>query len=114
VKHPDTKEELFFNQVQIHHIYCVDEETREGLRALFDEDDLPRNVYYGDGTPITDEEMEEIGQAFERIAVRFQWQKGDMAMLDNMLTTHARDSFEGPRQIVVAMGQMINASDLPE
>jgi len=113
VKHPDTKEELFFNQVQIHHIYCVDEETREGLRALFDEEDLPRNVYYGDGTPITDEEMEAIGQAFERIAVRFQWQKGDMAMLDNMLTTHARDSFEGPRQIVVAMGQMIRAADLP-
>jgi alpha-ketoglutarate-dependent taurine dioxygenase len=114
VKHPDTKEELFFNQVQIHHIYCVDEETREGLRALFDEEDLPRNVYYGDGTPITDEEMEAIGQTFERIAVRFQWQKGDMAMLDNMLTTHARDSFEGPRQIVVAMGQMIRAAELPE
>ena len=100
--------------MQIHHIYCVDEETREGLRALFDEEDLPRNVYYGDGSQISDEEMEEIGQAFERIAVRFQWQKGDMAMLDNILTTHARDSFEGPRQIVVAMGQMINAADLPE
>jgi alpha-ketoglutarate-dependent taurine dioxygenase len=113
-KHPDTKEECFFNQVQLHHIYCVDEETREGLRALFDEEDLPRNVYYGDGSPITDEEMEQIGQTFEKIAVRFQWQKGDMAMLDNILTTHARDSFEGPRQIVVAMGQMIKAADLPE
>ncbi|HEV2643653.1 MAG TPA: TauD/TfdA family dioxygenase, partial [Candidatus Elarobacter sp.] len=27
VKHPRSREELFFNQVQIHHIYCVDEET---------------------------------------------------------------------------------------
>jgi hypothetical protein len=34
-------------------------------------------------------------------------------MLDNMLTTHARDTFEGPRQIVVAMGQMMQAADLP-
>ncbi len=113
VKHPKTLETLFFNQVQIHHIYCVDEDTREGLRALFDDQDLPRNVYYGDGSPIPDETMEHLGQAFEQIAVRFQWQKGDMIMLDNMLVTHARDPFEGPRHIVVAMGNMINATDLP-
>ena len=50
VKHPKTKDDTFFNQVQIHHIYCVDEDTREGLRALFDEQDLPRNVYYGDAS----------------------------------------------------------------
>jgi alpha-ketoglutarate-dependent taurine dioxygenase len=114
VKHPKTKEEMFFNQVQIHHIYCVDEDTRDGLRALFDEQDLPRNVYYGDGSPISDETMEHLGQVFEKIAVRFKWQKGDMVMLDNMLVTHARDTFEGPRHIVVAMGNMINGADLPE
>lgn len=113
VKHPKTKQDMFFNQVQIHHIYCVDEDTREGLRALFDEQDLPRNVYYGDGSPIPDETMEHLGQKFEEIAVRFKWQKGDMIMLDNMLVTHARDTFEGPRHIVVAMGNMINATDLP-
>jgi alpha-ketoglutarate-dependent taurine dioxygenase len=113
VKHPKTLEEMFFNQVQIHHIYCVDEETREGLRALFDEDDLPRNVYYGDGTPIPDETMQHLGEVFEKVCVRFTWQKGDMIMLDNMLVTHARDTFEGPRQIVVAMGQMLSADQLP-
>ena len=113
VKHPKTGEELFFNQVQIHHIYCVDEDTREGLRALFDEQDLPRNVYYGDGSPIPDETMQHLGEVFEKIAVRFGWQKGDMIMLDNMLVTHARDTFEGPRHIVVAMGNMINATELP-
>ena len=113
VKHPKTKEELFFNQVQIHHIYCVDEDTREGLRALFDDQDLPRNVYYGDGSPIPDETMQHLGEVFEKVAVRFKWQKGDMIMLDNMLVTHARDTFEGPRHIVVAMGQMISADELP-
>ena len=112
VPHPKTGEDLFFNQVQIHHIYCVDEETRDGLRALFDEEDLPRNVYYGDGSPIPDEVMEHIGQTFEKIAVRFQWQKGDMIMCDNMSVMHARDIFEGPRQIVVAMGQMMSADQL--
>jgi alpha-ketoglutarate-dependent taurine dioxygenase len=113
VKHPKTREELFFNQVQLHHIYCVDEETRDGLRALFDDSELPRNVYYGDGTPIPDEVMQHIGEVFEKVCVRFQWQKGDTIMLDNMLTSHARDTFEGPRKIVVAMGQMMNADQLP-
>ena len=113
VKHPLTQQELWFNQVQIHHIYCVDEETREGLRALFDEQDLPRNVYYGDGSPIPDETMQHLGEVYEKVAVRGSWQKGDMVMLDNMMVTHARDTFEGPRQIVVAMGNMMNATDLP-
>ena len=40
-------------------------------------------------------------------------QKGDMIMCDNMLVTHARDTFEGPRQIVVAMGQMMSVDQLP-
>lgn len=113
VKHPKTLEDMFFNQVQIHHIYCVDEETREGLRALFDEEDLPRNVYYGDGTPIPDDVMQHIGEVFEQVAVRFKWQKGDMIMCDNMLVMHARDTFVGPRQIVVAMGQMMSQDQLP-
>ena len=112
-KHPRSNEDIFFNQVQIHHIYCVDEETREGLRALFDESDLPRNVYYGDGSPIPDEVMQHLGEVFEKVAVRFQWQKGDMIMCDNMLVMHARDTFEGPRQIVVAMGQMMSADRMP-
>lgn len=31
-------------------------------------------------------------------------------MLDNMLVAHARDPFEGPRRIVVAMGEMTDRS----
>ena len=42
----------------------------------------------------------------ERCAVRFDWQRGDVVMLDNMLAAHARDPFEGERRIVVAMGDI--------
>ena len=54
-----------------------------------------------------------LGEVFEQVCVRFKWQKGDMIMCDNMLVTHARDTFEGPRQIVVAMGQMMSVDQLP-
>ncbi|MBC5800006.1 MAG: TauD/TfdA family dioxygenase [Candidatus Eremiobacteraeota bacterium] len=105
-RHPVTGDDVFFNQIQHHHIACVDEETRDGLRALFDDDDLPRHVYYGDGSPIPDDVMAYLGELYESVAVRVPWQRGDMLVLDNMLTAHARDPFEGPRHIVVAMGRM--------
>jgi len=73
---------------------------------------LPRNVYYGDGTPIPDAVMMHLADVYERASARFVWQRGDMLVLDNMLTAHARDPFEGPRRIVVAMGKMMKAAPI--
>jgi alpha-ketoglutarate-dependent taurine dioxygenase len=109
-RHPKTGETVFFNQVQLHHDYCLGEATRQSLLGLFAEEDLPRRVCFGDGTPIPDRVMAHLGEVYERLAVRSAWQAGDMVILDNMLTAHARDPFRGARKIVVAMGQMI-ASD---
>lgn len=44
--------------------------------------------------------------------MRFDWQRGDVVMLDNMLAAHARDPYEGPRKIVVAMGDMFDRAQL--
>ena len=109
MRHVDTGAAVFFNQVQLHHIACVDEATRDGLLALFDVADLPRHVYYGDGTPIPDDVMAHLDDVYERSCVRFTWQRGDMLVVDNMAIAHARDSYEGPRRIVVAMGRMAGA-----
>lgn len=112
IRHPVTGERAFFNQVQLHHPSCLDPDVREDLLELVGEDRLPRNVLYGDGTPIPDAVMAEIGRAYEACAVRFGWQKGDVAILDNMLTAHARDPYSGPRKIVVAMGNMMRRNEL--
>jgi alpha-ketoglutarate-dependent taurine dioxygenase len=110
--HPRTGEKIFFNQVQLHHIACLDEETRTALRQLFADEDLPRNVYYGDGTPIPDEVIDRIGDVYEELCVETPWQKGDLIALDNMLVAHARRPFAGERKIVVGMGMMVHADDL--
>jgi alpha-ketoglutarate-dependent taurine dioxygenase len=112
VKHPRTGEMVFFNQVQLHHPYCLDAETRQSLRALFKEEDLPRNVSYGDGTPIEDAVMEKLGDLFWKLSVSFPWQQGDLIMVENMLVSHARNPYVGPRKIVVAMGEMVSLKDL--
>ena len=110
--HVRTGEPLFFNQIQLHHISCLDEETRTALRSLFKDEDLPRNVYFGDGTPIPDEVVDRIGELFEEICVEFPWQEHDLIAVDNMIISHARRPFSGPRKLLVAMGHMINADDL--
>jgi alpha-ketoglutarate-dependent taurine dioxygenase len=110
LRHPKTGEMSFFNQVQLHHVHCLEPEVRQSLLSIFQREDLPRHVYYGDGSPIEDSVMDHVGEVYERNAVRFQWQRGDLVTLDNMLTAHARDPYVGPRKIVVALGDMVNGN----
>jgi alpha-ketoglutarate-dependent taurine dioxygenase len=111
--HPKTGEKTFFNQVQLHHVHCLDPEVRESLLSIFSRDELPRHVSYGDGSPIEDSVMDEIGEIYERNSVRFQWKEGDLVSLDNMIVAHARDTYVSPRKIVVALGDLVHGDQLP-
>jgi len=112
VKHPQTGELVFFNQIQLHHVSCLELAVRESLLSMMAAAELPRNVYYGDGTPIEDSVVDEIRELYQKTAVSFPWQAGDILMLNNMLTAHGRNPFVGTRKIVVAMGEMTNGRDL--
>ncbi|WP_434695427.1 non-ribosomal peptide synthase/polyketide synthase [Pseudomonas sp. Z1-14] len=112
ITHPITGEKSFFNQVQLHHIHWLEPDVRQDLLSMYGLERMPRHVYYGDGTPIEGEVMARIGELYEACAVRFDWQKGDVILLDNMLVAHARDPYEGPRKIVVAMGDMYDHASL--
>jgi alpha-ketoglutarate-dependent taurine dioxygenase len=106
VKHPTTGESAWFNQAQHWHPSCLDKQTRSSFLSSFREEDLPRHCYYGDGLAIEDAVMEEILDVYAEMEVSFQWLRGDVLMLDNLLTAHARNPFVGERKILVAMGEM--------
>ena len=74
---------------------------------MMKEEDLPRHVYYGDGSPIDDSVMQYLGDLYRKTSVKFPWQERDVLMLNNMLVAHSRNPFAGERKIVVALGQMI-------
>ena len=112
VKHPQTNEMVFFNQLQLHHVSCLEPAVRQSLLSIVEEEDLPRNVYYGDGSPIEDSVIEETREIYEQVAVSFPWQKGDVVMLNNMLVAHGRNPYTGARKIVVAMGEMVSQDEL--
>ena len=73
------------------------------MLKVFGEDALPSNAAYGDGTPITTEELDEVRRAYRATEVVNPWQQGDLLILDNILAAHGRKPFEGPRRVLVAM-----------
>lgn len=83
----------------IHHISYLDRKVRKSLLSIFSSESLPRNVYYGDGSPIEEKEIFAINQAYQQAKASFLWQKGDVLMLDNILTAHSRNSYQGKRKL---------------
>lgn len=110
--HPKTGETLWFNHAHMFHHSNLQPEVREALLAQFREDELPRNAFYGDGSPIESSVLEEIRQTYRDASVAFPWQKGDVLMVDNFLVTHGREPFSGPRRILVAMAELYTNPEL--
>jgi alpha-ketoglutarate-dependent taurine dioxygenase len=104
--HPVTGEMVWFNQAHLFHVSNLEPEVRESLLDVVgDEVDLPRNVFYGDGSPIDDDTLTTVRNVLEVHKISFPWHAGDVVMLDNMLTAHARAPFKGPRKVIVAMAE---------
>ena len=75
------------------------------MREVFDEQDLPRNAYFGDGSPIPDSDLDLIREAYRTSEVAFPWRQGDVLLLDNMLVAHGRNPYQGARRILAALSQ---------
>jgi alpha-ketoglutarate-dependent taurine dioxygenase len=99
-RHPHTGEEMWFNHAFFFNKHALSKET---LFAFQSDEELPFQTYYGDGSEISAEEVEEIRAAYEKATVLFPWQKGDVLFLDNMLTSHGRRPYQGDRKIIVSM-----------
>ena len=107
--HPRTGEWIWFNQAHLFHISNLESEVRDTLSATYREEDYPRNAYYGDGSAIEEEALNDIREAYAREAIVFPWHTGDVLMLDNMLMAHGRRPFAGARSVVVGMAQSSEA-----
>ncbi|OQP46415.1 TauD/TfdA family dioxygenase [Niastella populi] len=105
ILHPVTKEKLWFNQAHLFHASSLDKELQEGLIELLGEEYLPRNTFFGDGTPIDLAALTVIRDVYERTKYTFDWKKQDLLLLDNMLYTHGREPYEGIRQVLVGMAR---------
>lgn len=106
-RHPRTEEITWFNHATFFHVTTREPEIRDALLMVFAEEDLPTNTYYGDGSPIESDVLDQLRDAYDQELVAFPWQEGDIMMLDNMLVAHGRGPYSGPRRILVGMAELI-------
>ncbi|MEH2411061.1 TauD/TfdA family dioxygenase [Nostoc sp.] len=110
--HPQTGEQVWFNHAVFFHISTLEQNIRKSLLAEFQEEDLPHNTYYGDGSPIEKIVLDEIRAVYQQETIIFPWQAGDILMLDNMLAAHGRMPFVGQRKVVVGMAEQFSSKDI--
>lgn len=107
-RHPVTGEPLWFNHAAFFHVSTLEPAIREQLLGEFATEDLPTNTYYGDGGPIEPAVLDHLRALYGSHTVRFQWQQGDLLLLDNMLVAHGRAPFSGERKILVGMAEPVS------
>lgn len=112
LRHPQSGERIWFNQVPLFHVGMLEHEVRAELFRSLGEESLPSHAYYGDGTPISDGELAAICAAYEAETRVFGWREGDVLVLDNVRMAHGRQPFSGPRKVVVGMGRPCSWSEV--
>jgi len=111
-KHPLTGESLWLNHATVLNVFAIEPKLQQMLLKFFKEKDLPNNTFYGDGTSIGKDVIEELRKAYDAETIAFRWEPGDVLMLDNMLVAHGRKPFSGKRKVVVAMAKPVSWKEL--
>jgi alpha-ketoglutarate-dependent taurine dioxygenase len=114
IRHPRTGEELWFNQADQWHPTNLGREIAGALLATTRESDLPIYACHGDDSPLDPADLDEVRAAVRREMVTFPWQQGDALVLDNMLVSHGRSPFSGPRKVAVTMGAPVRLDEVEE
>ena len=103
--HPVSGDVCWFNHCTFFNLSTLDPDTKEMFEDSFSESELPNQTFYGDGGRIEEDVYNELRDAYVSEKVEFDWETGDVLMLDNMLCTHGRGSFEGERRVLTAMSE---------
>lgn len=109
---PETQQWSWCNQAQHWHISCLDPVTRAYITGETEEARYPRMCYYGDGTSIPDSVMQAILDVYAELEVVFPWEKGDLLLVDNLLTAHGRNAYSGERKLFVVLGDTFSPEEL--
>jgi alpha-ketoglutarate-dependent taurine dioxygenase len=92
--HPVTGEEVWFNQAEQWHPSALAPALR---RLLEPRGQLAHDCEFGDGGPMDDEMLATIRRVIDARKLMFDWRRGDLLMLDNVLMLHGREAFTGAR-----------------
>lgn len=105
IDHPLTGETVWFN-----HIASQTMNARtlgpqwDVYRAHYDEHvRQPFRPTYGDGGAFDPEDLEALYLVLDSLIQAYRWRDGDLLLVDNILTAHGRNPYEGEREVQVAL-----------
>ena len=104
--HPETHEKIWFNQAQLYDFNkrLLGFGKYLGAKILYLRPHTRlHEVFYANGTKIDTKTMNHIHDVLDQETVFFSWQKGDLLILDNILSMHGRAPFKGKRRILTCM-----------
>lgn len=111
LRHPDSGLPCWFNQIAFLNEWTMEPEVHEYLVDMYGADGLPFNTRFGNGDPIDADVVRTINEVYDAHTVREPWQDGDLLLVDNIRTAHSREPFEGPREVLAALGDPVLRAD---
>ena len=72
--------------------------------------DPSKSITFGDGTPLDRETVLIVAEMAEQLTFDQAWQHGDVVLVDNLVTMHARRSFEGTRKVLASLAEPMSHS----
>ncbi len=128
LRHPRTGRKVWFNQAHLFHSTWSWELTRIGRKGLArivrfiewtgrkraDLNTQRVQSMFGDDTPIDRDAMIHVRQTIWDHAAQFDWQAGDLLVLDNLWIAHGRNPYTPPRKILLTMTDPTELANLDE
>lgn len=114
VTDPDSGQEVWFNQAHLFHLSNLPTNVAAALSAMYEERDYPRHSFYGDGTPLAEDDLALIRTAYDDTVYATPWETGDLLVVNNLRVSHGRQPYEGARKIMVAMAGTLDVGPAPE
>jgi alpha-ketoglutarate-dependent taurine dioxygenase len=105
IAHPRSGARVWFNQAASLHMNerVLGPAFAEVQRHYAGGKVLPYDIRYGDGSPVTLDDLLPVYEAMERVTVSRPWREGDILLLDNISVAHGRNPYEGRRDVRVAL-----------
>ena len=104
-KHPKTAEKVWFNTIHffIHEKYMFGNYYGPIIRLFRKLTGEKFEVFFGDGKVISPSIKKQVLEIIDKNTTTFQWQKGDVLIIDNYLCMHGRNPFAGHRKIFAGL-----------
>ncbi len=105
ITHPETGQKVWFNQADQFHPSTNASNVFNALMKLYAKQphSMPQYACFDDDSEIPLEMLDEIREVTKNTITTFPWNKGDLLLMDNILASHGRMPFQGPRKILVSM-----------